>query len=309
MYGGVEWLVDHRAQAVDVHAQRIRIRQLLAPHAGFEFLARDHRGRRLHQRLQDLQAGRIELQQLAIATHFERVEVVLEVGDGQHPGLHAAAAPRQRIQAHLDFLQRERLDQVVVGAGVEAGELVVERIARGQHQHRRLLARLVAQLAADLEAIHARQVEVEHDRVEVMDHGQVQPGHAVGGEVDGVAAILEVVAEVGGDVLVVFDDEDAHPVLLNGGSVWTGRLDARADRAQVRPDDCNGVPQRGSAGATPAPSRGFCQSARRRRHDGSDERARQCRAKQRPRHGSTMPGPNKTPITVICFVRFGSPCA
>ena len=33
---------------------------------------------------------------------------------------------------------------------------------------------------------------------------------AVGREVDGVAAVLEVVAEVGGDVLVVFDHEDAH---------------------------------------------------------------------------------------------------
>src|SRR3546814_2551624 len=67
-----------------------------------------------------------------------------------------------------------------------------------------------SQLAADLQAIHARQVEVEHDRIEVVHHGQVQAGHAVGGEVDGVAAVFEVIAEVGGDVLVVFDDEDAH---------------------------------------------------------------------------------------------------
>ena len=104
------------------------------------------------------------------------------------------------LQAHLDLLQRERLDQVVVGAGVEAGQLVVERVARGQHQHRRLLARLVAQLAADLQAVHAGQVEVEHDGVEVVDHGQVQAGDAVGGEIDGVAAVFQVVAEVGGDV-------------------------------------------------------------------------------------------------------------
>src|SRR5690606_32543119 len=33
---------------------------------------------------------------------------------------------------------------------------------------------------------------------------------AVGGEVDGVPAILQVVAEVGGDIGVVFDHEDAH---------------------------------------------------------------------------------------------------
>jgi D-alanyl-D-alanine carboxypeptidase/D-alanyl-D-alanine-endopeptidase (penicillin-binding protein 4) len=110
------------------------------------------------------------------------------------------AATRQRVEAHVHFLQRERLDQVVVGAGIEPGQLVVQRIARGEHQHRGLLARLVAQLAADLQAVHAGQVEVEHDRVEVVHHRQVQAGHAVGGEVDGMPAILEVVAEVGGDV-------------------------------------------------------------------------------------------------------------
>jgi hypothetical protein len=86
----------------------------------------------------------------------------------------------------------------------------LSRIARGQHQHGRLLARFVAQLAADLEAIETRQVEIEHDRVEFVHHRQVQPGDAVCGEVHGVPAFLEKVAEVGGDVLVIFDDEDAH---------------------------------------------------------------------------------------------------
>src|SRR5688572_2824154 len=41
----VERLVDDRTQAVDVHAQAVRIGQFLAPHAGFQLLARDD-GRR-----------------------------------------------------------------------------------------------------------------------------------------------------------------------------------------------------------------------------------------------------------------------
>src|SRR3546814_4034671 len=84
-----------------------------------------------------------------------------------------------------------------------------------------------SQLAADLQAIHARQVEVEHDRIEVVHHGQVQAGHAVGGEVDGVAAVFEVIAEVGGDVLVVFDEEDAH-------GVWLHALPRERSRRRVR---------------------------------------------------------------------------
>src|SRR5699024_1248677 len=42
---GRERLVDHGAQAVDMHAQRIRIRQLLTPDPGFQLLAGDHRRR------------------------------------------------------------------------------------------------------------------------------------------------------------------------------------------------------------------------------------------------------------------------
>jgi hypothetical protein len=44
-----------------------------------------------------------------------------------------------------------------------------------------------------------------------MDHRQVQAGDAICGEVDGVAAVFEVIAQVGGDVGVVFYDENAHP--------------------------------------------------------------------------------------------------
>src|SRR3989304_4557322 len=50
-------LVDHRTQAVDVDTQRIRVGQLLAPHAGFQLLAGDHGRRGPHPGPQDLQGG------------------------------------------------------------------------------------------------------------------------------------------------------------------------------------------------------------------------------------------------------------
>src|SRR5690606_36995131 len=58
---------------------------------------------------------------------------------------------------------------------------------------------------------HARRAEVQDHRIEVAQHRQVQAGDAVGGEVDGVPAILQVVAAGGGAIGVVFDDEDAPP--------------------------------------------------------------------------------------------------
>src|SRR5690606_40956637 len=45
---GVERLVDHLSQAVDVHAQAVGIGQLLAPDPGFQFLARDRKSTRLN---------------------------------------------------------------------------------------------------------------------------------------------------------------------------------------------------------------------------------------------------------------------
>src|SRR5690625_7189276 len=57
----VERLVDGRAQAVDVHAQRIGSGQFLAPHLLLQILARDHRRTGLPQRLQEFESDRIAL--------------------------------------------------------------------------------------------------------------------------------------------------------------------------------------------------------------------------------------------------------
>ena len=40
------------------------------------------------------------------------------------------------------------------------------------------------QPAADLEPVHTRQGQVENNGIEVVDHGQVQAGYAVAGEID-----------------------------------------------------------------------------------------------------------------------------
>ncbi len=113
-------------------------------------------------------------------------------------------------QARFEFLQREGFDHVVVGAGIEAGELLVERIARGQHQHGRLAARFLTQLFAKLQTVHAGQCQIEHDRVEVVDDGEMQSGYAVSGEIDDMSFVFEIIADVGGDIAVVFNDKNSH---------------------------------------------------------------------------------------------------
>ena len=89
------------------------------------------------------------------AAHLVRVRVEREVGEAQRAAPPRLDAAQQRAQPRQQLAQRERLDEVVVGAGVEARDAVVDRVARGEHQHRRAVAGL-AHAPADLEAVDAR---------------------------------------------------------------------------------------------------------------------------------------------------------
>src|SRR5690606_2024364 len=79
-----EGLVDRRAQRMHVCPQEIALRRTLAPELPLELGARDDPMRVLHQHHQDAPRRGVELDALAAAFGFERVEVELQVADGQH---------------------------------------------------------------------------------------------------------------------------------------------------------------------------------------------------------------------------------
>ena len=96
------------------------------------------------------------------------------------------AAAQQRAQPGLQLAQGERLDQVVVGARVEPGDAVVDRVARREHEDGGAVAGR-AQPAAHLEPVDARHRHVEHDRVDVVADEVVERRAAVLGHVHVVA--------------------------------------------------------------------------------------------------------------------------
>ncbi|MGF6537568.1 hypothetical protein OKW32_000854 [Paraburkholderia youngii] len=72
----------------------------------------------------------------------------------------AGTAPRQRAHAGFEFVQREGLGHVIVGAEVEAFDAFVDTVCGGQDQHGQVrIAR--AQAAQHLEPGHARQAQIE----------------------------------------------------------------------------------------------------------------------------------------------------
>ena len=111
------------------------------------------------------------------------------------------------------LLERERLDEVVVGAGVQALDAVGDAVAGGQHQHRRAVARR-AQPAAHLEPVRLGHQHVEDDRVRRLVGERVERLAAVRGELHPVAVHPQRTVERVTHARLVVDHEDAHTGIL-----------------------------------------------------------------------------------------------
>ena len=142
--------------------------------------------------------------------------IVRIVGEG------LARADATQVGAHPreQLLGRERLGDVVVGAGIEAAHLVAVGVERGHHDDRHLLA-AGPQGLGDLIAVHARQHEVEQHEVGVELVGRLERRCPVAYRVRGEAGTLERVLDGLADDRVVFDHEDRrHACVSLGSGAW-----------------------------------------------------------------------------------------
>ena len=221
MPGGLERL----AQAADVHVHRALLDEdVVAPHLVEELRARiDAPGMR-HEEVQQAELGGRELDAL-VARRVTRVRgrVEAQAFDLDHVARELRRAPAQhRLDARGELLRRERLGEVVVGAGLEAGDLVLLHRARGEHQDRQVARALVgAQAPREGEARFPRQHPVEDQHV-----GQRGADRGFGllgarGAQHAVAAVLEVDRDQLLDLRLVLDDEHGR------AHVAAQRLDAR----------------------------------------------------------------------------------
>ena len=153
------------AQVADVDLERVRRGpEVVAPDAVEDHVARQHLARVAQEQLEQEELGPGQLDRPVAAADLARARVERQVGEREQL-VAAGRAAQERAQPREQLLERERLDQVVVGAGVEPGDAVVDLVAGGQHQDRRRVP-LAAERAAGLEPVHDRHQHVEHDRVD-----------------------------------------------------------------------------------------------------------------------------------------------
>src|SRR4051812_3965919 len=122
---------------------------------------------------------------------------------GREPGEKALDAGQQLSRV-------ERLDEVVVGAGTQAADLLLHLLLGGQHDDRHVarVAFLGPDLRGDLVAVELRQHDVEKDQIRRLRAPEPESLGTIRRHDHVVTLLLERVLQESLDVRVVVDDED-----------------------------------------------------------------------------------------------------
>src|SRR5580765_8470034 len=135
--------------------------------------------------------------------------VVLQRPEADLRRADAVRAPDDGLQARRQLARGERVDEVVVGAEVQASDPVLEVSAGRQRDHGAGAPALPQALQHD-QAVERGERQVEHDGVIAFGGEQRVGLRAVVGRVDCVAVLLQRLGEPRGQLEAVFHQEQTH---------------------------------------------------------------------------------------------------
>ena len=122
------------------------------------------------------------------------------------------AATKERADARNQLADTERFREVVVGAALEAEDLVGLFATRRQHENRHIgILGVAADGAAHGHTVQTGQHEIEHHEVERFAPGKTEGFGAVDGAGCRESFQFQVQEDQVANVLVVFDDQDSRP--------------------------------------------------------------------------------------------------
>src|SRR6516162_10977742 len=151
---------------VDVHGALVDV-DIAPPYAVEQLLAREYAAGPLHQIFEQAVFGRAQLDRPPGARYAAFLPVHLEVAEAKHVAhLLRSRAPQQGVDARNELGNRERLDDVIVGAGRQPAHPLALLAARRQYDDRDLpRLRPRAQPAADFDAGEPRQHPVQYHEI------------------------------------------------------------------------------------------------------------------------------------------------
>ena len=163
----------------------------------------------------ELLAGQRDVAAVAVDLAAERIQP--QAGDLSHRRPVVGAPAVERSEPEHELLELERLGEVVVGAELEPGGLVVEPVGGGEHEDRHAAAG-GDDAFGDLVAGGPGDVAVEDGDVVGVDAQQLQSGVAVTGDVGRDRLQAQAVADGFRHVGLVLDDQHAHAPMLRAGA-------------------------------------------------------------------------------------------
>ena len=196
-----------------------------APDVLDELAAAEHLAGVLGEEDEQAELGRREVERAAVAGDGGARAVDGEVAGVQDVRLGggelAVGAAQQRADAGDELAQVVRLGEVVVGAHLEAEDLVHLVGLHGEHEDGLPQAEL-AQLAAEVEAVAVGQAHVEDDELRGVVAGEGDAAAAGGLPVHLVALGADALDEGLADGRVVLDHEDGLGAVSHGRNRSTG---------------------------------------------------------------------------------------
>ncbi len=140
-------------------------------------------------------------------------------------------APSERSEPRRNLLVGERLDDVVVGAGIEPGDPVRDAVPRREHQDRDAAA-AGPHPPGDLEPVDVGQADIEDQGIEAATRlDELERLATADREIDDVAFLGQESLEEPTQPGIVLDDEHVHVLVLR--SVSEGSLKVAPVSARV----------------------------------------------------------------------------
>jgi hypothetical protein len=163
-----------------------------------------------HEVFEELELAGLEFDFFAGAVDGAVDEVEFEVGDLEGGGFcFAVGAADEGLDASEEFTKGERFDEVIITAGLESADAVIDG-AFGAEEEDRGADVLGAELADEGDAVEFREHDIDDGGVVGGGGGEVEGVFAVGGMIDGEASLAQAIYDEGGDLRVIFHHEDTH---------------------------------------------------------------------------------------------------